>query len=100
MSSQYSEDKIGAGPQSKRDKVIASVYMHELGHTLGIENNGVDNRNSYFPWQLGFWIYGPYKSCMNYRYVYRLVDYNAESSLGSEYNDWENLNVERFQHFW
>ncbi|MCD6482052.1 MAG: hypothetical protein J7L31_07300, partial [Thermoplasmata archaeon] len=45
-------------------------YMHELGHQLGLPHLKV------FPWQLLYWLSWNYKSCMNYRYNFKIVDYS------------------------
>jgi len=76
---------------------FASVYMHELGHTLGLNNfEGIDNENSRFPWNEEFWEWGPYKSCMNYRYVYKIVDYSVGDDDDHDQNDWEVIDLARF----
>lgn len=74
--------------------------MHETGHTIGIHNSGVGNRDTYFPWQAGFWIWGRYKSCMNYRYVFRLVDYSDGSRYQNDFNDWKEMDLTAFQRPW
>ena len=74
--------------------------MHELGHTLDIENPGVDNDHTMNPFQIQWWIYGPYKSCMNYRYTYRLVDYSDGSRAFNDFNDWEDMDLTAFQRPW
>ena len=51
-----------------RDIVYASAYMHECGHTLNLNNPGVDDGDSKYPWQLDWWKWRPYKSVMNYGY--------------------------------
>jgi hypothetical protein len=81
-----------------RDVAYASVFMHETGHTLGFNYRipGHD-KNSYYPWQLGFWKNGNYKSCMNYRYTYRLVDYSDGSHGKNDYDDWETMDFYNFQ---
>ena len=82
------------------DVAYASVYMHELGHTLDIWYEGVDNHNAIYPWQIEYWIYGPYKSTMNYRYTYRLVDYSDGSHGPRDHDDWSNLDIAAFQRPW
>jgi len=100
VSSRNMEIKTIPKTQAIRDIVYASGYMHETGHTLGIHNSGVDNRNTYFPWQYGFWFWGRYKSCMNYRYVFRLVDYSDGSRNPNDFNDWEDMDLTAFQRPW
>jgi hypothetical protein len=80
---------------------MASVYMHELGHTLGLfDFEGIDNENTRFPWKKEYWEYGNYKSCMNYRYVFKLVDYSDGSHGKNDCNDWGNLDLGAFNGVW
>jgi hypothetical protein len=74
--------------------------MHETGHTLGIFSDntaGCDDQESKLPWQKNFWRWGPYKSCMNYRYTYRLVDYSDGSRGQNDFDDWDFLDLTFFQ---
>ncbi len=81
---------------SNFDRAYASVVMHELGHTLGLNNfGGIDNENSRFPWKKEYWEWGPYRSCMNYRYVYKLVDYSDGDDPDHDQNDWAVINLAR-----
>ncbi|MBS3773327.1 MAG: hypothetical protein KGY55_03915, partial [Candidatus Thermoplasmatota archaeon] len=76
---------------------FASVFMHELGHTLGLGSfEGVDNEKSRFPWNREYWEWGPYRSCMNYRYVYKLVDYSSGDDEDYDQDDWETIDLTRF----
>lgn len=76
---------------------FASVFMHELGHTLGLNDfEGIDNEKSRFAWNKEFWEWGPYKSCMNYRYVYKLVDYSNGDDEDHDQNDWKIIDLTRF----
>jgi len=78
-------------------KAFASVFMHELGHTLGlIDFEGIDNEKTRFPWYKEYWEWGTYKSCMNYRYVYKLVDYSSGDDPDHDQNDWAKLDLTRF----
>ena len=81
------------------DVVYASGYMHETGHTLGLNwfLIGGHDRDSYSPWQLNWWIYRPYKSCMNYGYIFHLVDYSDGSRGKNDFDDWDNLDLALFQ---
>jgi hypothetical protein len=85
--------------QNRIDTVYASVYMHELGHALGINSNipGGHDRDSYYPWQLNWWKFRPYKSCMNYGYTYFLVDYSDGSRGKNDHDDWSELDLAYFQ---
>ena len=82
------EAKAASPIFKSRDIVYASVYMHECGHTLDLNHAGVDVYDSKYPWQFNFWKWGPYKSCMNYRYCYRLVDYSDGSHGMNDFDDW------------
>lgn len=75
---------------------MAGAFMHELGHNLGIYHGntpGCDDENSMFPWQKNFWKYKNYKSCMNYRYVYQLVDYSDGSHGENDFDDWGRIDL-------
>jgi hypothetical protein len=76
---------------------IASVYMHELGHTLDIYIPGGHDTESNYPWKLGWWKWRPYKSCMNYGYTYVLVDYSDGSRGKRDHDDWSTLDLLAFQ---
>jgi hypothetical protein len=68
---------------------FASVFMHELGHTLGLLSfEGIDNENSRFPWNPEFYEWAPYYSCMNYRYVYKVVAYSNGDDQENDQDDW------------
>jgi len=75
----------------------ASVYMHELGHTLNIRIPGGHDTNSQFPWQPEWWKWRPYKSCMNYGYTYLMVDYSDGSRGTNDHDDWGTLDLPGFQ---
>lgn len=80
---------------------MASVFMHELGHNLGLFGfDGIDNESTRFPWQPGYWIWAPYESCMNYRYVFKLVDYSNGDDKEYDQNDWAKLDLRRFDEEW
>ncbi|MBU0497432.1 MAG: hypothetical protein KKG04_05690, partial [Candidatus Thermoplasmatota archaeon] len=79
-----------------RDIVYASAYMHECGHTLDIENPGVDDRNSMYIYQLNWWKWRPYRSVMNYGHMYQMVDYSDGSRGMNDFNDWGTLDLTAF----
>jgi hypothetical protein len=84
----------------RKANVYASVMMHETGHILGIHRGntpGCDNRNTYTPKMLGWWTYAPYRSCMNYRYCLQLVDYSDGSHGKNDWDDWQRIDLTRFQ---
>lgn len=81
---------------SSYPRAMASVFMHELGHNLGIyygNTPGCDNENTRFPWQKDYWKYGNYKSCMNYRYVYKIVDYSNGLNGENDFDDWSRIDL-------
>ena len=87
-------------PLLDRDTVYASAYMHETGHTLGFWPIPGQNRFSKYFWQLGWWLTRPYISCMNYGYMYKMVDYSDGSRRFRDYDDWERMDLTYFQDLW
>lgn len=84
----------------ERKIAYASLFMHELGHTLGIFDDtfgGVDNESCNAPWLAGYWIYRNYKSCMNYRYSFEIVDYSDGSHGRNDFDDWNRINLRFFK---
>jgi hypothetical protein len=82
------------------DFVFASAMMHELGHIFGIDfmfPMGCDMKRTIHPRNLAFWLFGNYKSCMNYRYVYSILDYSDGSHGLFDYDDWSNLDFSFFE---
>ena len=87
-------------PWTSRDVVYASAYMHECGHTLGIFHGntpGCDDQEGKYPWQLNWWKWRPYKSVMNYGYMYMMVDYSDGSRGKNDFDDWNRLDFTYFQ---
>ncbi len=80
-----------------RTIVFASAYMHETGHTLGFWPIPGHNRFSGYPWQLGWWLNRPYVSCMNYGYIFTMVDYSNGTRPFRDYNDWVRMNLTYFE---
>jgi hypothetical protein len=94
------ENKTIPKIQAKRDIAFASAYMHECGHTLGIYNGntpGCDDQNGKYPWQRNWWKWRPYKSCMNYGYMYKIVDYSDGSRGRNDFDDWQHLDFSFFK---
>jgi parallel beta-helix repeat protein len=82
-------------PHIPKNRIIACGIMHEIGHTLGltvIDYGGIDNYMTTVP-SLEWMKYRNYKSCMNYLYTYRIIDF----SDGEEFNDWENMELSFFK---
>lgn len=93
-------DKKAAMPQLHKDIVYASAYMHECGHTLGIFNGntpGCDDQEGKFPWEINWWKWLPYKSVMNYGYMYWILDYSDGSRGRNDFDDWGRLDFTYFQ---
>jgi hypothetical protein len=97
ISSNGLNDKARSLPWLDRDIVYASAYMHECGHTLELNNPGVDDQVSKFPWQLHWWKWRPYRSVMNYGYMYLIVDYSDGSRGLNDFNDWNDMDLTSFQ---
>ena len=81
------------------DVVYASVYMHEHGHSLGLNGDLIygHDTDSYYPWQPNYWKFRPYYSCMNYGYTYAMVDFSDGSRGKNDQNDWANMDLTLFQ---
>jgi hypothetical protein len=80
--------------------VFACAMMHETGHTFGIDflfPAGCDNIRTTRPYMFAYWLFGKYKSCMNYRYVYSILDYSDGSHGLFDYNDWSHLDFAFFE---
>ena len=93
-------DKQARYPWTKREIVYASAYMHECGHTLGIFNDntpGCDDQEGKYIWQLNWWKWRPYKSVMNYGYMYLMVDYSDGSRGKNDFDDWNRIDFTFFQ---
>ena len=72
-------DKKASEILMDRDEVYASAYMHELGHTFDFSPIPGHSRDAMYPWQIGWWLNRPYRSCMNYGYMYYTIDYSDGS---------------------
>lgn len=103
IQSTYHEQKASSpfiGWLLDRDTIYASAVMHETGHTFGYNPIGGHNRWSLYPWQFGWWYWRPYKSCMNYGYMYTTVDYSDGSRGNRDYNDWTRMDLSYFEQEW
>ena len=77
-----------------------SAIMHEMGHNFGRRWGnpfGCDAQLSKRPWSIGYWIFGQYKSIMNYRYTYKIFDYSDGSHGRRDSNDWEAIDLMYFE---
>ena len=87
-------------PSFSREQLIIGGSIHELGHTLGLfvdDHGGNDNTVATWPFTLQWWKYQNYKSCMNYRYTYRIIDYSDGSHGKGDFNDWAELDFTFFK---
>jgi hypothetical protein len=82
------------------NEAYASCYMHETGHTLGFWPVPGHNSRSAHPLRLGWWISRPYRSCMNYGYMYYTVDYSPGSAFARDYDDWTRMDLTSFEREW
>jgi len=86
----------------RRAVVYASGMMHETGHTLGIFGSntntpGCDDPDTHYPWEINWWAWITYESCMNYGRVYQIVDYSDGSRGKNDFDDWANIDLTLFQ---
>jgi hypothetical protein len=82
------------------DTIYASLLMHEIGHNFGIRSGnpgGCDNQFTKNPLGLGWYIWRNYKSIMNYRYTYSILDYSDGSHGKRDYDDWAAINLSYFE---
>jgi hypothetical protein len=94
------EEKVDLYPWLDYDIVFGSAYMHELGHTFAFSPIPGHNENCKYPWQIGWWQVRSYKSCMNYAYMYYMVDYSDGSRGKNDFDDWERMDMTYFQRYW
>jgi hypothetical protein len=83
-----------------REFLYAANIMHEMGHNFGIRFGnplGCDLSASAYPWRLSFWIFRTYKSNMNYRYTYLILDYSDGSHGRRDFDDWEHIDLSHFE---
>ena len=87
------------GREKQREIVYAGAMMHETGHIFGIYGGnppGCDDQDSVFPREKWL-LFRNYKSCMNYNYAYFLVDYSDGSRGKNDNDDWNQIDLTRFQ---
>ncbi len=86
----------------KSDKgfLIISGIIHELGHQMGLiidDFDGIDNDETPKIITEQAWKYRNYKSIMNYRYVYKILDYSDGTHGKGDFDDWGNLDFSFFK---
>jgi hypothetical protein len=83
-----------------KDQLIIGGIMHELGHLCGLlidDHGGIDNTGTAnFLTMLG-WKSKNYWSCMNYRYVYHILQYSDGTHGKGDFDDWSNLDLNYFK---
>jgi len=82
------------------EESTAFMILHELGHTLGMcmgRPLGCDNQLMRFKFSLQRILFKNYKSVMNYKYAYSILDYSDGSHGFGDYDDWGNLDLTYFQ---
>jgi len=87
-------------PLVTKDRIVIGVIIHELGHTLGLfpdDHGGNDNTLASDLFRLQWLKYRNYKSCMNYCYTYRILDYSDGSHGRNDFDDWGNLDFYFFK---
>jgi len=87
-------------PDYSYQRLIILGIMHELGHTLGLfsdDHGGNDNRAAVYPYYKDYWIYGNYKSIMNYRYFLNILDYSSGDNGSNDFDDWNNIDYDFFK---
>jgi len=87
-----------------RDIVYATSYMHELGHTLNLNYLLGHSPDATHPWQPLWWKARPYKSIMNYGYMYGIIfknfcDYSNGQHGKNDFDDWSNIDFSYFDQF-
>jgi len=83
-----------------RGKLITHGSMHELGHTMGLfvdDFIGNDNHAASNPRYKEFYECRNYKSLMNYRYTYSILDFSDGNNGKIDYNDWKNMEFDFFK---
>jgi len=83
-----------------RKLLIIGGSIHELGHTLGLfvdDHGGIDNMGATNILSIEWMKYRNYKSCMNYLYTYRIIDYSDGSHRWGDFDDWNNLDFTFFK---
>ncbi len=96
------------------NKGLAGSFMHELGHNLGLvpyrfyptegSYPGIDNILTDYDNSPSYEKYRNYRSCMNYRYQVRIVDYshgdNGDINTGTDFDDWDHIDLSRVATAW
>jgi len=87
--------------KKSEESIFAHLFMHEMGHNFGIRFGnplGCDLRSTSNPFRPSFWLFRNYKSVMNYRYTYFILDYSDGSHGKRDFDDWENIDLTWFEY--
>jgi nitrous oxidase accessory protein NosD len=96
-----SADMLGEKlPLFNRERFIVGGAVHELGHTLGLtvdDHFGNDNTIAAMPFSKQWFLYIPYRSCMNYWYTYKILTF-SDGHLGpTDFDDWGHMDLSFFK---
>ncbi|UCD14002.1 MAG: right-handed parallel beta-helix repeat-containing protein [Thermoplasmatales archaeon] len=91
---------VDRSPLFSRGRYVIGGSIHELGHTLGLtvdDYRGIDNMITTVPFTIQWWKYGNYRSCMNYRHTYVIINFSDGSHGKGDFDDWSNLDFGFFK---
>ena len=94
------EEKVTNPFLGDENIVYGSAYMHELGHSFAFWPIPGHDQNSRNPLQPGYWENRPYRSCMNYGWIYQIVDYSNGSGAEPDIDDWARIDYHYFEYDW
>lgn len=100
ISSSRMERNYNYFPRKSLEYYYAAATMHEMGHNFGFrwgDPFGCDAQLGKYPWQINYWLFGSYKSLMNYRYTYKIFDYSDGTHGPLDHDDWSNLDFSYFE---
>ncbi|MDH7506610.1 MAG: pectinesterase family protein [Candidatus Thermoplasmatota archaeon] len=87
-------------PLISKEQLITGAIIHHLGHTLRLivdTYEGIDNQQTLIPFSMQWWKYYNYKSCMNYKYKYKIFTFSDGTHGFGDFNDWNNLDFSFFK---
>jgi hypothetical protein len=80
--------------------IFACMMLHETGHTFGLDflfPAGCDNGQTDEPYNLLYWVFENYQSCMNYRYMLSVLDYSDGTHGPFDHDDWSHIDLSFFE---
>ncbi len=90
-------DKV---PLVCKEKIIAGASMHQLGSTLGLLSDihkGNDNIDTLVSFSFEWFRFRNYRSCMNYYYKFKILDYSDGVNGLGDFDDWSNVDLSFFK---